>query len=407
LQNIYKIAFKYFFSIRGKNIVNIITLISTTGVLFGTMAMIIVLSVFNGFDEIIKNLYRDVDHDFKLELKDGGNFKINEQIIDKINSIDGIISYSEVLDHKMLGQYLDNQLVLNVKGVDNNYFAGNMLINNLITDSIIASQFFNNKNPNYVLCGIGVFNLLELKLLDFNNPLKISFFQEMNTLNIDNILKTNSFYLTGVYETHTDFDHTSVLLNIASLRDILSTPQVCSSIEISIDKTTNSRSIEQQLSHYFSSEFIVKNRFNQQPFIYKMVQTEKLAVYIIFSFILIISMLSLIASLIVLLMEKQKDIQVLYSIGFKKNQIKNIFFIVGLLINLFGTLLGNIFGLAFCFLQFKFKFLNLGEGASSFIQSYPISVNILDILLINVIVMTLGVLTAYIVSRNQRFYQYN
>ena len=83
MQNIYKIAFKYFFSIRGKNIVNIITLISTTGVLFGTMAMIIVLSVFNGFDEIIKNLYRDVDHDFKLELKDGGNFKINEQILVK------------------------------------------------------------------------------------------------------------------------------------------------------------------------------------------------------------------------------------------------------------------------------------------------------------------------------------
>ena len=106
-------------------------------------------------------------------------------------------------------------------------------------------------------------------------------------------------------------------------------------------------------------------------------------------------------------MEKQKDIQILYFIGFQKNQIKNIFFIVGLLINIFGAFLGNIFGLLFCFLQQRFKFLTLGESTSSFLQAYPVSVNFSDMLLINIIVLTLGFLTTYIVSRNQRFYQYN
>ena len=407
MQYIYQIAFKYLFSIKRKNIVNIITLISIVGVLFGTMAMIIVLSVFNGFDEIIKNLYKGIDPDFKLELKEGGDFTINEAFVEKIKSIDGIVSYSEVLEHRMLGQYLDNQLVLNIKGIDSQYFDGNNLKHNIITDSVIANSFFEKENINYVLCGRGVFNLLELILLDFDNPLKLSFFQSINSLTMNNALKTSPFYLAGVYSTNTAFDHTSILMHLESLRELLIMPQICSSIELSIDPNISYYAIEKQLNNHFNNAFIIKNRFNQQPFVYKMVQTEKLAVFIIFSFILIISMLSLIASLIVLLMEKQKDIQILYFIGFQKNQIKNIFFIVGLLINIFGAFLGNIFGLLFCFLQQRFKFLTLGESTSSFLQAYPVSVNFSDMLLINIIVLTLGFLTTYIVSRNQRFYQYN
>ena len=362
--------------------------------------MVIVLSVFNGFDDIIKTLYNSVDPDFKIELKEGDQFYVDDNFVEKINNISGIVSYSEVLEHKMLAQNLDHQLVVDVKGIGPNY----LKLNNL-KDSIILGYFFNQEN-NFVVVGSKVFNTLSLQLLDFENPLQLSVFNKINKLDISNSIHTNSFYISGVFETHTELDNTYILLKIEDLREFLSLGKQCSSIELNIDNSVNYKTIEHELKHVFSDKFFIQNRFNQRPFIYKMVKTEKLAVYIIFSFILIVSMLSLISSLIVLLMEKQKDIQTLYFLGLRKEKIKSIFFIVGVLITIFGAFLGNILGLVFCFFQQKFGFFGLGES-TSFIDSYPVKVNLFDIIIIQLIVLFLGALASYLVTKNKRFYNYS
>ena len=399
---LFNIALKYLFGIRHKNVANIITLISLIGVLFGTMAMVVVLSVFNGFDDIINKLYNTIDTDFKIELKDGKLFDVNNDFIDKIQGVEGVVSWSEIIEYKMLVESSGQELVVvDVKGVGHNYRD----VNNL-EEIIWKGNYFENQK-NHIIIGNQLSNLLGVDLLDYDNPLKLSFFKEkMNGFGLKNIDQmTRAFYVSGVFQTYTEVDNTYVILDIDDLRDFLFLEHECSSIEIKIDHSKKYTMIEKELTYLLGDKFLIKNRFNQRPFIYKMVKTEKLAVYIIFSFILIVSMLSLIASLVVLLMEKQQDIYTLYSFGLSKSKIKNIFFLIGVIVTVLGGFIGTALGRLVCYLQDKFEIIQLGTS-SSFLQAYPVKVYFLDILMIQLIVFFLGALTSYLVSRNEQFYNY-
>jgi len=364
--------------------------------------MVVVLSVFNGFDNIINKLYNTIDTDFKIELKDGELFDFNNDFVEKIKGVEGVVSWSEIIEYKMLVESSGKELVVvDVKGVGENYLD----VNNL-EEIIWKGNYFHSKK-NHIIIGNQLSNALGVDLLDYDNPLKLSFFKEkingFGLKNIDQI--TRAFYVSGVFQTYTEFDNTYVILDIDDLREFLFLDNKCSSIEIKIDNSKKYTMIEKELRYLLGDQFLVKNRFNQRPFIYKMVKTEKLAVYIIFSFILIVSMLSLIASLVVLLMEKQQDIYTLYSFGVSKHKIKNIFFLIGVIVTVLGGLIGTALGRLVCYLQDKFEIIQLGTS-SSFLQAYPVKVYLLDIIMIQLIVLFLGALTSYLVSRTEQFYNY-
>ena len=388
------------FGIRKKNIVNLITLVSIIGVLFGTMAMVVVLSIFNGFDSIIKELYNQVDSDFKIEHKDGVVFELSRDSLSAIYNIEGVIDYSEVLESKLLAQYLDKQLVVNAKAVDDNYYNFSGLKN-----SILLGDYVSDK-PNFIVVGNGVFHSLELNLLDFDNHLKLSFFKEPNSLNLSQSIISHSFYVSGVVGTRVEFDDTYVVLQIDDLRRLLDLPGQCSSIEIKVDESINRKFIRSQLTSYFGDTYLIQNRLEQRPFVFKMVKTEKLAVYIIFSFIVFVSMLSLVASLIVLLMAKQKDILILYELGLPIRKIKIIFFQVGVFITLIGSAIGGFLGLFVCLIQERFKIIKLGENMH-FIDSYPVKFDFFDLIMIQLIVISLGFISSYLVTGNNNFYSYH
>ena len=182
------------------------------GVLFGTMAMIIVLSVFNGFDDKIQNIYKDVDSDIKIVFKEGALFSIDQQKIKNINTINGVNYSSEILEYKMLAQYLDYQSIINVKGIDNNYNEVTNLKNHIILGkkNLMAS--------NFCIVGRGLFNNLSLKLLDFENPLKLSYFNENDKNLIYDPIKSRAFYTTAIFSTQTEIDYNNVFVNIEDLR---------------------------------------------------------------------------------------------------------------------------------------------------------------------------------------------
>tara|TARA_Y100000994_G_scaffold234693_1_gene223740 strand:- start:413 stop:1516 length:1104 start_codon:yes stop_codon:yes gene_type:complete len=367
------------------------------------MAMVIVLSVFNGFDEIIQKIYYNVDSDFKIELKEGFVFDTSDLLMEKIKNIDGVTAYSEVLEHKMLLEAKGQDLaVVHAKGVSANYLD----VNN-IKNSISRGYYFDDKK-HHVIVGSHIANLLSVNVLDYDEPLQLSFFRDNPSgLALDKINQVKkSFYVSGVFQTFSEFDNTHILLNINDLRDFLFlNMNSCSSIEIKLSDLRYEKEVEAELKRIIGTSFIVKNRSDQRPFIYKMVETEKLAVYIIFSFILIISLLSLIASLVVLLMEKQNDIYTMYSFGIHKDKIKNIFFLVGVFITMLGSIAGTALGRFFCYLQDKFEIVQLGQS-SPFLQAYPVRVELIDIIMIQLIVLFLGSMTSYLVSRTQNFYHY-
>ncbi len=383
---------------RKKNVVNFIALISMIGILFGTMMMIIVLSVFNGFDGIIQDLYEDIDADIRIELNEGQFFSVDDNLINSINNIKGVNYCSEVLEYKMLAKYLDYQQVIDGKGVDDNY----RYVNNL--DKHIILGEYGSLDPSFSITGSGVFNALSLKLLDFEDPLELAVFtNQKNILNPNNFVKTKSFYVTGVFSSQVEIDNSYVFLDINTLRDFVGLSRYCSALYLSINNNDN-KHIKNQLMTILGSNFVIKNRIEQRPFVNKMIRTEKLVVYIIFIFILLISMFSLFGTLVVLLMEKQHDIQVLSSLGFSLQAIQNIFLYVGCIVTITGVLFGSFSAFILCFLQYKFGWIKLGSEGGFFIESYPIQINFMDIILTQMIVLLLGFVTSYFVSRQQRFY---
>ena len=393
------IAFRYFAHLRKQNIVNIIALISTVGVTFGVMAMIIVLSVFNGFDQLVQDLFKNIDSDFQVELKEGTLFTIDDSLIYHISSIDGVNSVSKLLEQKMLAKYDTYQAVVGVKGVDEKFIN----VTN-IKDEIFLGQYFFEKE-NFLVATSSVFNNLSLKLLDFDTPLKLSFFDPSNNLlNMNNII-TKSFYLSGVFRGQAKLGSGDLILRLEDLQKFMKSNNKISALNISVKKKHRDN-IKNKIQLVLGDRFVIKNRSQQRPFVNKMIKSEKLIVYIIFTFILLISLLSLVASLIVLLMQKQQDIQILFSLGLGIKSIKKIFLVIGLLITSSGLILGTILGLFFCFLQDQWHLIKLGSLNNTLINYYPIQIELEDILLIQLIVVLLGIFTAYIVTYNNRFYKF-
>ncbi|RPG60262.1 MAG: ABC transporter permease [Flavobacteriales bacterium TMED191] len=398
MRYIFYIAIKYFAALRKQNLVNLITIISMSGVMFGTMAMIVVLSVFNGFDQLVQNLFKNIDSDFQVELKEGHLFNIDDTILYKIQSINGVNSISKVLEHKMLAKYKDYQSVVGVKGVDENFLKVNK-----INDEIFIGKYFSEQDK-FVIVTNSVFNMLSLKLLDFENPLQLSFFKSNNNLLTMNNIVTNSFYLSGVFSGQAKLGSGDIILGLKDLQKFTENENKISALNISI-KNKHYDSIQKKLQIVLGERFIVKNRFEQRPFVNKMIKSEKLIVYIIFSFILIVSMLSLVASLIVLLMQKQRDIQILFSFGFRIQNVKKIFLTVGFMITTCGLIAGTTLGLIFCFLQDKFHIVKLSSLNNITLNYYPIKVHLDDIISIQLIVIFLGLVTTYFVTFNSRFYK--
>ena len=397
MRHSFYIAIRYFFSLRKQNLVNLITLISMTGVMFGTMAMIIVLSVFNGFDELIQDLFRNIDSDYQVELKEGTLFTIDDSLLHQVQSIDGVNAVSKVLEQKMLAQYDDYQLVVGVKGVDENF----LNVTNIADEIFSGKYFFEQKN--FLVATGSVFNNLSLKLLDFEEPLKLSFFKSSPNLLTTNGIISQSFYLSGVFRGQAKLGSGDIILRLKDLQKFTEHHNKISALNISVKKQSNN--IQNKIQLVLGERFLIKNRFQQRPFVNKMINSEKLIVYIIFTFILLVSLLSLVASLIVLLMQKQQDIQILFSFGLGIQSVKKIFLMIGFFIVSSGLILGTIFGLFFCFAQDKFHLIKLSSLNNTLINYYPIKIELQDILLIQIIVILLGIVTTYLTTYNNRFYQ--
>ena len=345
--------------------------------MFGTMAMIIVLSVFNGFDELIQDLFKNIDSDYQVELKEGTLFTIDDSLLHQIQSIDGVNTVSKVLEQKMLAQYADYQLVVGVKGVDENF----LKVTNIADEIFSGKYFFEQKN--FLVATGSVFNNLSLKLLDFEAPLKLSFFKSSHNLLSTNSIISQSFYLSGVFRGQAKLGSGDLILRLKDLQEFTEYHNKISALNISVKK--QSHNIQNKIKLVLEDRFVIKNRFQQRPFVNKMIKSEKLIVYIIFTFILLVSLLSLVASLIVLLMQKQKDIQILFSFGMGIQSVKKIFLMIGLMIVSSGLILGTIFGLFFCFFQGKFHFIKVSSLNNTLINYYPIKIELQDIFLIQII----------------------
>lgn len=382
------IAKRYLLAKKSHNAINIISGISVAGVCIGTMALVIVLSAFNGLSDLVESLNNSFDPDIQITIKQGKTFDPASQEISSLKNVSGISLYSEIVEGNALLKFNDQQCVATVKGVSA-AFEKMSGFDTLVREG----NFIINKN-NIVL-GKGIANLLQTGPADLFTPISIYAPKRgsINTLNPEDGLNELKVYPSGLFSINEEFDYKYVIMNIEKARELLDYQNEVSSIELSIDKNANKEEVQLAIEKAVGNAYEVKNRQQQNALLYKTLKSEKLWTFMILLFILIVATFNVIGSLTMLIIEKKKDILILNNMGADINLIRKIFLVEGLLITFIGAVSGLVLGVLICWLQMKFSFVKFTEGYV--VDAYPISFKLTDFIWIAIAVMVIGFFAAW------------
>lgn len=385
----YFIAKRYLFSKKSHNAINIISGISVAGVCIGTMALVIVLSVFNGLSDLVQTLFNSFDSDIEITAAKGKTFDINTENFESVKKIKGVVYFTEVVESNALLKYDDKQNISTVKGVSSDYLKMTSF------DTLITNGQF-NIDDNNIIIGQGIAAKLNVNIK--NEFFPISVYAPKKTgfgvTNPEDGLNELKFFVTGEFGISDEFDYEYTITSIENARKLFDYKESeVTAVELGLDKKNNSDEIKNQLKTILGDGFVVKDKNEQNEILYKTLKSEKLWTFIILFFILIIASLNVIGSLTMLLIEKKKDIKILHNMGGDAALIRKIFLTEGIMITIFGMLLGLFLGLIVCWLQKQFGLIKFSEGYV--IDAYPVVVKITDIFLIISCVLLIGLFAAW------------
>jgi len=386
------IAKRYLFAKKSHNAINIISGISVAGVAIGMMALVIVLSVFNGFDDLIKALYNSFDPDLKVTIAEGKTFKPDTAILRELSKTKGVALYSKVVEENVLLRYGEKQYPATLKGVDRNYKKINGL-DTMITEG--KYQLEDSKNQ-YALIGQGIAYYLQVGL-KFVTPIVVYFPRKEASIsmNVENAFNQNYIFPSGIFSIEQDHDAKYMIVPIKFADDLLEDSVSISAIEIKTTKGSDLDKVQADVQKLYGDKFKVRNRYQQQELFYRIMKYEKWAIFMILAFILMVASFNIIGSLSMLIIEKKKDVSTFKSMGADGRLIRRIFLYEGTMISFIGASIGLALGLVVCWLQIRFGFIRL-EGSGSFIiDAYPVSIRIVDILLAFLTVLGIGYLAAW------------
>jgi len=389
------IAKRYLFSRKKMNAINIISGISMLGVFIGSAALIIILSVFNGFEKVILNLYSNFTPEIKVETRFGKTFNPNTAYFNELKKDPKIFSYTEVLQEKALLKYGSKTFIGTIKGVSDDFLKNRKL------DSTIEDGSFTLKaeGQNYAVIGGTIAGTLSVNINDEQTPLQV-YAPNRNTMGGSNPL--NEFIVrdimpSGVFSIQQDFDDIMVT-PMAFARDLLDQPTNVSSIEINYKNAQDVDAAQQAIIDHIGKNFTVKNRIQQNTELYKTLNYERWFIFMILVFVLIIAIFNIIGSLTMLVIDKRKDIAILSSLGAGKKLIQGIFFFEGMMISVIGCVTGIVVGLIFCLLQQHYGFVRMG-GQMEVIDAYPVQIRVSDFGLVFLTVGIIAVIASGISAR--------
>lgn len=388
-----KIATRYLIAKKSHNIINIISLISVIGVFVGSMALIIVLSVFNGFGNLVLQLYDSFDPDIKITTAQGKFFDPASIDLKKIKNINGVDAICFTLEENALIKNEDRQCIATIKGVDSNF-----IYTSRITENIIDGNFsLSDVEIPSASVGSVIAYTLSLNLAATFNALTI--YVPKKDASFTNIAE-EAFYEktiqpTSVFGIQQDFDSKYVLVPLQFAREITGEEKRVSSIEISILKNADAKNIITQISSITEKNFLVKDRIQQHDFIYKILKSEKFAVFLILSLIMIIAIFNILGTLTILIIEKKRDIGILKNLGAPLQTIKGIFFAEGILITVIGAVAGIVCGLLICYLQIHFSLIKFSNEGAMVVDAYPVMIQWLDVVYVLLTVGGVGMLATW------------
>lgn len=366
--------------------------ISVACVAVVTAALIIILSAMNGLTDLVKTLYNSFHPEIRITAVKGKTFILDSADIIAIKKLTNVVWYNEIVDENVLVENEDRQLKVTMRGVSDDY------VKDTRFDTTVRQGNYdlhpNGRTGAVVGSEIGArLNLGEL------SPLSIYVPKRDRSLSIDfDNLDENPFnkdlvYVSGLYSVSSDFDGKYVILPIDKVRELMDYTKESTSAEIGVKTGTDPDEVVEQVQKILGTKYLVQNRYSQNELLFNTLKSEKVWTFMILLFILLIATFNTIGSLTLLIIEKKKDIGVLWSMGADTTILRRIFFTEGLLISVTGTLIGSLLGLGLCFLQQRFGFIQLTPGFV--IEAYPIRVAMKDILLIIASVTAIGLLAAW------------
>ena len=391
------IAKRYLFSKKRHNAINIVSLIAMCGVVVGSIALICVLSVFNGFQSVIEDLFSNFDPQIKIVTTSGKVFQ-PDSIADALNNPE-IEHYCYVIEDNALLKFCEKQLPVTIKGVPEDYNKVSGI------DSILIEGEFSTKEGSFNMAvgGAVLANTLGSGLR-FVQPIWLYAPKRVGNVNpmmVDKAFNREHAFLTGIYMVQQEkYDNNFLIVPLELTRKLYDYTTEVTAIELKLVENANEQAVKSEISDIIGSNYKVLDRYEQQEEFFSMLQIEKWVTYLILSFILLIAIFNIVGSLSMLIIEKKEDIKILSSLGADSKLIKNIFLFEGWLISVFGAIIGIVVGVVLCYIQMEFGIIKLASTAGTYlVDAYPVNLVFSDVILIFLTVISMGFFASYIATR--------
>ena len=391
------IARRYLFSKKSTHAINVISGISVVGVAVTTMALVVTLSVFNGFHDMVASLFTQMDPQLKVTPVKGKTAPADDPVLTKIRQLPEVEVATECLEDQALAVYGDRQLMIKLKGVDDNFDKLTHIREILEGDGDFE---LHAADMNYGIPGLGVAYQLGTGYT-YSNPLKIYAPRREGQINMADLSEgfvEDELYSPGVVFCiqQSKYDKNYILTSIQFTRNLFSQEGMLSSLELRLKPGSDFEHVKAEMQQLAGDQFNVRDRFEQQDDTFRIMKIEKLIAYIFLTFILMIACFNLIGSLSMLIIDKRPDVVTLRNLGASDKQIARIFLFEGRMIAFFGALIGILLGLLLCWLQQQYGFVRLGSSEGSFIvDAYPVSVHPWDVVLVFLTVIAVGFLSVW------------
>ncbi len=392
-----RIARRYFLSHNKRSFISIIALIAMIGVGVGTMAMVVVLSVFNGMEDLNRQIFRSFDADMKVTPAEGRRFVLPEGTLQKIQKTDGVVYITQVIEDNALARYRGNQMVVRLKGVDSTFEQRGQL-DTKMTEGILRLKGANG--TPFAVVADGVRSSL---LISMNDPLAVIELwyprSDRRTLSLTSpdafnqvaVRPGGTFFIESRYD---DF----VIAPLTTVASLLQYGKQRTALEIQLRPKADPEEVQAQLENILGKSFVIKNRDEQNADLLRAIRVEKLFVTVTLAFIIMVAAINIFFSLSMLAIEKKEDVRMLFALGATTSMVRRIFLSVGGIVALSGAVLGLIFGVGICWLQQKYELVSMGM-VSSIVDAYPIKLVWGDVAVTALIIILITVAVSYIPAR--------
>lgn len=399
------VARRYMFSKKSVGAINVISFISVAGVAVGMMALVIVLSVFNGFHDLVASLFTNFDPQIEVVPVKGKTINADAPELDRIRHLDFVDVATDVVEDQAIAVYGDRQRMVTVMGVDENF---DQLTN--ISDILYGDGDFTLRVANLYFGVPGIRLAQDLGLgarwadyLKIYAPVRRGQLTDLDTPTdgfvVDSLLSPGVVYAVN----QNKYDRDRIITSIYFARQLFDQDGMLSSLQLRLKPGTDLSTAKREIKAAAGEKFRVLDRFEQQADTFRIMQIEKVLAYVFLTFILIVACFNIISSLSMLIIDKKNDINTLHNLGANDRQIQSIFLYEGRIISAVGALIGIGLGLALCGLQQAFGFVKMGESSGTFIvNAYPVSVHYWDVLVVFITVILIGWAASWIPARRLR-----